>query len=191
MQQYATDQGYTLSIPSINEPIAAASKAAATPTSTYVRQEPGAPSTSKSKSTRSQATKSEDDSKIEGNVRIVVMGRFGKFAGSCPNSTYLTMSPIDDCMRPLGLKFKRVSSLPWSTMATELVEVGLRVIGYPRKTPLPWEVSTKGGRKSRGILDIPKEAQGRLLEACAPEAEHRLTVMQATSVGESLSLREY
>ncbi|KAK1220239.1 hypothetical protein PQX77_017004 [Marasmius sp. AFHP31] len=93
---------------------------------------------------------------------------------------------IDECLAALGRSFTR-KTLPWSTLAHECIEVGVQVVNYPLDTLYPWEEpqTTKStGKKpsNRGIKNLPPADQGRLINACRVDHEHRLSLVSADSI---------
>ncbi|KAK1217952.1 hypothetical protein PQX77_019374 [Marasmius sp. AFHP31] len=113
---------------------------------------------------------------------------------------------LDECLANLNCSFTMSGKLPWSTLAVECVDVGVQVLNYPRNTLYPWQDSsgrsdtTEGsatatarssstksstakstkptGKKptNRGIKVLSPGDQARLIEACRPDNEHRLTL---------------
>ncbi|KAK1215043.1 hypothetical protein PQX77_022362 [Marasmius sp. AFHP31] len=92
---------------------------------------------------------------------------------------------FDECLDTLNKSFKVASNLPWSTLASECVELGLQITNYPRGIYYPWTEVDRAGKASktnRGIRNIPQEHQLILVDACEEGHKHRLTIVNADPI---------
>ncbi|KAK1228057.1 hypothetical protein PQX77_008920 [Marasmius sp. AFHP31] len=92
---------------------------------------------------------------------------------------------FDECLNTLNKSFKVTANLPWSTLASECVELGLQITNYPQGIYYPWTEVDRTGKASktnRGIRNIPQEHQSILVDACEQGHKHRLTIVNADPI---------
>ncbi|KAK1223887.1 hypothetical protein PQX77_013221 [Marasmius sp. AFHP31] len=115
--------------------------------------------------TRSGApTKKVKKENVRATIRVAVKTRF------------------DECLSALNKTFKVASNLPWSTLASECVELGLQITNYPQGIYYPWTEIDRANKTNRGIRNIPPEHQSILVDACEEDHEHRLTIVNADPI---------
>ncbi|KAK1226014.1 hypothetical protein PQX77_011013, partial [Marasmius sp. AFHP31] len=87
-----------------------------------------------------------------------------------------------ECLSALNKTFKVASNLPWSTLASECVELGLQITNYPQDIHFPWTETDRANKTNRGIRNIPPEHQSILVDACEEDHKYRLTIVNADPI---------